>query len=80
MPRLPTEELAAFIGIDWADAKHAISLQAAGAETCEFSVLDHQPDIIDEGGEPLARMVQRATDGHLPRNPEGAHRLCAAQV
>jgi transposase len=48
MTRLPTDEFAAFIGIDWADAKHDICLQAAGSETREFSVLEHQPDTIDE--------------------------------
>jgi transposase len=30
MTRLPTDEFAAFIGIDWADTKHDICLQAAG--------------------------------------------------
>ena len=48
MTRLPTDEFAAFIGIDWADAKHDICLQAAGSEKREFSVLEHQPDTIDE--------------------------------
>jgi len=46
--RLPPEEFAAFIGIDWADATHAICLQAAGAEKREFRVLAHHPDTIDE--------------------------------
>jgi transposase len=48
MTRLPTDEFAAFIGIDWADATHDICLQAAGSEKREFSVLEHQPDTIDE--------------------------------
>jgi hypothetical protein len=46
MTRLPTDEFAAFIGIDWADAKHDICLQAAGSEQRQFSVLAHQPDTI----------------------------------
>src|SRR5688500_16346925 len=33
MTRLPTQEFAAFIGLDWADATHAICLQAAGSDT-----------------------------------------------
>ena len=37
MPCLPTEELAAFFGIGWAEARHAICLQAAGTEIREFS-------------------------------------------
>jgi transposase len=47
MTRLPTEEFAAFIGIDWADGKHHVCLQAAGSQKRELSVLAHQPDTID---------------------------------
>jgi transposase len=47
MTRLPTAEFAAFVGLDWADAKHDVCLQAAGSETREFSVLVHTPDAID---------------------------------
>jgi transposase len=47
MTRLPTDEFAAFVGIDWADAKHDVCLQAAGSQKREFSVLEHQPDTID---------------------------------
>src|SRR5215468_5714594 len=39
---------AAFIGIDWADAKHDICLQAAGTAKRECSILDHQPEALDE--------------------------------
>jgi transposase len=46
MTRLPTDEFAAFIGLDWADAKHDVCLQAAGSQKREFSVLEHQPDTI----------------------------------
>jgi transposase len=38
---------AAFIGLDWADAKHDICLQAAGAERRECLVLEHRPEAID---------------------------------
>jgi transposase len=48
MTRLPIEEFAAFVGIDWADAKHHVCLQAAGSQKREFSGLEHQPDTIDE--------------------------------
>jgi transposase len=47
MPRLPEEEFAAFIGIDWADAKHDVCLQAVGSDTREFSRLEHKPEAID---------------------------------
>jgi len=45
-PQAP-EAFAAFIGLDWADAKHDICLQAAGAERREFLVLEHRPEAID---------------------------------
>jgi transposase len=47
MTRLPLQEFAAFIGIDWADAAHAICLQAAGSDTRESRVLAHTPEAID---------------------------------
>jgi hypothetical protein len=47
MRRLPQEEFAAFVGIDWADAKHAGCLQAVGGDTREFSRLEHKPEVID---------------------------------
>jgi transposase len=47
MTRLPTEALAAFVGIDWADAQHDVCLQAAGSETRESHVLAHTPETID---------------------------------
>lgn len=39
---------AAFIGIDWADTKHDICLQAADSNQREFAVLPHRPRDIDE--------------------------------
>jgi transposase len=47
MQRLPQEELAAFIGLDWADAKHDVCLQAVGSPTQECRQLDHTPEAID---------------------------------
>ncbi len=41
------DEFAATIGLDWADAKHDICLQVAGAEEREFAVLEHRPESID---------------------------------
>jgi transposase len=63
MPHRPHEPFAAFVGIDWADAKHALCLQAAGSTTREASSLDHTPEAIDAwvctlrqrfGGHPVA--------------------------
>ena len=39
--------LAAFVGLDWADAKHDICLQAVGTERREFLGLEHRPEAID---------------------------------
>ena len=47
MKRISTEEFAAFIGLDWADAKHDICLQVAGSAHREFFVLEHRPEAID---------------------------------
>jgi transposase len=44
---------AAFVGLDWVDATHAICLQAAGTERREFLVLAHRPEAIDAWGQTL---------------------------
>ena len=44
---------AAFVGLDWADAKHDICLQAAGTERREFLILEHRPEAIDAWGQTL---------------------------
>jgi transposase len=63
MQRVSTEEFAAFIGLDWADAKHDICLQASDSAHREFLRLDHRPEAIDAwvqslrtrfNGQPLA--------------------------
>ena len=46
-PQPTGNDFAAFIGIDWADAKHDICLQAANAARRESSVLAHRPDAIE---------------------------------
>ncbi|TMH34371.1 MAG: IS110 family transposase [Betaproteobacteria bacterium] len=43
----PDVEFAAFVGIDWSDAKHDICLQAAHSEDREFAVLPHRAASID---------------------------------
>ena len=40
-------EFAAFIGIDWADAKHDVCLQAAGSEKRQRFIVQHTPEAID---------------------------------
>lgn len=45
-PQAP-EAFAAFVGLDWADAKHDICLQVAGSTRREFLRLEHRPEVID---------------------------------
>jgi transposase len=56
---LPEAEFAAFIGIDWADAKHDVCLQAVGSDTREFSRFEHKPEAIDA----WAQVVQQRFAG-----------------
>jgi len=44
---------AAFVGIDWADRKHDICLQVAGADAIELSVVEHRPKAIEEWAQKL---------------------------
>ena len=57
------EQFVAFIGIDWADAKHDLCLQARGRGKRESSTLEHTPEAIEAwagalrqrfGGKPVA--------------------------
>ena len=47
MQRVSQEEFAAFVGLDWADAKHDVCLQAAGTARREFLSFEHRPEVID---------------------------------
>jgi hypothetical protein len=42
-----SEAFAAFVGLDWADTKHDVCLQAAGTEQREFLRLEHRPEEIN---------------------------------
>jgi transposase len=46
-------QYAAVIGIDWADRKHDVCLQALGSHEREFSVLPHRPEAIAQWAEAL---------------------------
>jgi transposase len=45
----------AFIGIDWADAKHDVCIQAAGDERREFARISHKVDEIEDWAQSLYR-------------------------
>jgi transposase len=47
MAHLAQEEFAAFVGLDWADAKHDVCLQATGTTRREFLSFEHRPEAID---------------------------------
>lgn len=48
MDTLNTTSFTAFIGIDWADAKHDICIQSADDDEREFDVIPHKVELIDE--------------------------------
>ena len=45
----------AFVGIDWADTKHDVCVQAADGDEREFDVIPHQVERIDEWAHALHR-------------------------
>jgi len=47
MTNVTTQEFAAFIGLDWADAQHDVCLQVAGSDKREGKTLAHQPAVIE---------------------------------
>jgi hypothetical protein len=47
MAQLAHEALAAFIGLDWADATHEVCFQATGTARREFLRFAHRPDASD---------------------------------
>src|SRR5437660_377133 len=47
MTQSTPDTFAAFVGIDWADAKHDACLQAAGSAKRECFQLEHTPEAID---------------------------------
>ena len=40
-------EFVAFVGIDWADQKHAWALQSAGNSRIEQGCIDHSPEAVE---------------------------------
>ena len=48
-------EFAAFIGIDWADRKHAWALQTESGQSIEQGELDHTPEAVEGWAAELAR-------------------------
>jgi transposase len=60
---------AALVAIDWADKKHAWSMQAAGSKQCERGEIEHTPEAVDNwvmmlrwrfGEQPIAIAVEQS--------------------
>ena len=47
MNQLTDTVYTAYVGIDWADAKHDICVQAAGSEDRAFDRIMHKPERIE---------------------------------
>jgi len=55
MSPLPEQPFTAWVGIDWADTKHDICVQAAGESRRESGCIAHQVAAIDEWANALHR-------------------------
>ena len=53
MKPLASYRFSAYVGIDWADTKHDVCLQATGKESREFDCIPHQVADIDEWAQSL---------------------------
>ena len=58
MSTTSNKSFTAFIGIDWADAKHDVCTQVAGEEQREFCCIEHKVEAIDDWAQ-----------GSVPVNP-----------
>ena len=67
-------EMAAFIGLDWADQQHVICLRAADSSQIETSVLDQKPESLQAwvqqlrlrfAGRPVALILEQSRGGLL---------------
>ena len=55
-------EFVAFVGIDWADQKHAWALQSAGNSRIEQGCIDHSPEAVEAWA---AGLICRFGDGRI---------------
>jgi len=56
------ESFAAFVGLDWADEKHAVVLLAADSQNKEHSTLEHTPEALSDW---VAQLHQRFAGGKI---------------
>ena len=62
IPRSTNASFAAFVGLDWADEKHAVVLQAADHPIKEHATLEHTPEALSDW---VAQLQQRFPDGKI---------------
>ena len=67
MSQAEHSEFAAFVGLDWADAKHDVCFKAQDSEQFEYQIVPNRPEKIDEwarsvrlrfGGRPVALCLE----------------------
>ncbi len=74
MTQSASAEYAAVVGVDLADRKRDICLQAGRDGECEYLVLEHRPEAIDD----WANALRQPSGGGVPgiaRGRRGADRL-----
>ena len=59
---ITSESFAAFVGLDWADDKHAVVLLAAGSQIKEHATLAHTPEGLSDW---VAQLHQRFAGGKI---------------
>lgn len=55
MNTLITHSFTAFVGIDWADRRHDVCIQAANSQPREFAVIPHKVELINEWAQSLVQ-------------------------
>ena len=65
--KLSNIEFTAFVGLDWADSKHDICVQAVGCEIREFDRFRHKVAAIDDVFSVPPRLIQNFLKTHLMR-------------
>jgi hypothetical protein len=60
--QITNESFAAFVGLDWADEKHAVVLMAADSQIKEPTTLEHTPEALSDW---VAQLHQRFAGGKI---------------
>jgi hypothetical protein len=61
---VPSSEIAAWIGIDWADQQYIIRLQVGGADRVESYVVEQEPKALQAW---VSQLGTRVPQGLVPR-------------